>query len=424
MNDIKKIMKRVFLMAGMALAVISVFHTQVSAESTKQTFPCGENVQATLENHRLIVSGKGRMDSGEVCVDNYSYSDEISEVIIKEGVTSIGANAFKQLYGVVKVTIPNTVEDIGEAAFNLCDGLYDIYIPGSVKSIGDRAFAWSSIRKCILNKGLEKIGAKAFEGTKIEQITIPDGIISIEEDAFSQSDLKKVVIPANIDVIAKGAFSGIDNATIYSKNVLIAVGAFGYGSELTVERGSTAEKYAKNHYMTYNYIKHSSVVTFNPNGGTVSKKNKKVISENRYGSLPLPKLKGYKFVGWYTKSVGGKLKKATTVVTTTKNSTLYAHWEKIIVGKCSKPKLTGKYTKQIGVSINSFNGASGYQIRYSLKSNMKSAKVKNTASTIKWLKAVKKNKKYYIQVRAYVKDSTGEKIYGAWSSKAHVKTRK
>lgn len=55
---------------------------------------------------------------------------------------------------------------------------------------------------------------------------------------------------------------------------------------------------------------------------------------------------------------------------------------------------------------------------------MKSSKVVNTGKTTNWLKKVKKNKKYYIQVRVYKKDSAGNKVYGAWSKKIRVKTRK
>ena len=68
---------------------------------------------------------------------------------------------------------------------------------------------------------------------------------------------------------------------------------------------------------------------------------------------------------------------------------------------------------------------SGYQIRYSLKSNMKNSKVITVSGSKKISKEVKKlkaKKKYYVQVRTYKKVG-GEKFYSAWSKKKSIKTK-
>ena len=68
----------------------------------------------------------------------------------------------------------------------------------------------------------------------------------------------------------------------------------------------------------------------------------------------------------------------------------------------------------------------GYQVRYSLKKNMKGAKYKTakkwnkTKMTIKKLKG---GKKYYVQIRTYVKKN-GITYYSKWSTKKTVKTKK
>lgn len=46
---------------------------------------------------------------------------------------------------------------------------------------------------------------------------------------------------------------------------------------------------------------------------------------------------------------------------------------------------------------------------------MKKCKFINTSSTQKTIKGINKKKKYYFQVRAYRKDSTGAKVFGEWS---------
>lgn len=68
-------------------------------------------------------------------------------------------------------------------------------------------------------------------------------------------------------------------------------------------------------------------VTFNPNGGTVSTKSKKVTIGKTYGTLPTPTRTGYEFDGWYTRESGGTKVTANTSVGTDPPTTLYAHWK-------------------------------------------------------------------------------------------------
>ena len=70
-------------------------------------------------------------------------------------------------------------------------------------------------------------------------------------------------------------------------------------------------------------------VTFDPNGGTVSTKSKKVTYNSTYGTLPIPTRAGYTFDGWYTALTGGTKVTEDTVVTATANHTLYARWSPI-----------------------------------------------------------------------------------------------
>ena len=72
------------------------------------------------------------------------------------------------------------------------------------------------------------------------------------------------------------------------------------------------------------------IVTFDPNGGTVSPTSKMVIEGNTYGELPTPTKTGHIFDGWYTQSSGGEKITSSTKVTQTSDHTLYAHWTKVI----------------------------------------------------------------------------------------------
>lgn len=65
-----------------------------------------------------------------------------SEVVIPEGVTSIGENAFSSCDKLTSITLPSSLTSIGEYAFTFCHNLTSIIIPESVTSIREYAFKW------------------------------------------------------------------------------------------------------------------------------------------------------------------------------------------------------------------------------------------------------------------------------------------
>ncbi len=65
---------------------------------------------------------------------------EVKDLVIPNGVTSIGDRAFEDCSGLTSVTIPNSVTSIGSYAFSGCRGLTSVTIPNSVTSIGIYAF--------------------------------------------------------------------------------------------------------------------------------------------------------------------------------------------------------------------------------------------------------------------------------------------
>ena len=119
----------------------------------------------------------------------FSECDDIESIIIPDGVTSIGASAFAYCEGIDEITIPNSVTEIGEYAFYYCEGLGSITIPGSVKEIKANTF-WhckylSSVTLC---EGVTSIGGRAFANCDwLSSITIPDSIEHIDVWAFYQS---------------------------------------------------------------------------------------------------------------------------------------------------------------------------------------------------------------------------------------------
>ena len=102
-----------------------------------------------------------------------------------------------------------------------------------------------------------------------------------------------------------------------------------------------------------------------------------------------------------------------------------SYTDKLVLGV---PSFNNNYCKgnkkKIKVSWYGVNDASGYQIQYSKKSNMKGAKSVNASasSNAKIIKKLSKKKKYYLRIRAYVVQD-GKKVYSNWSKKIKIKTK-
>lgn len=96
---------------------------------------------------------------------------EIDHVVIPEGVTHIGYQAFGNSY-MTTLSLPSTLQEIDAYAFSDCYYLTEVVIPSSVTKIGYFAFAdCDNLNKVTFSEGLEELGGQAF--------AYCDGLVSV-----------------------------------------------------------------------------------------------------------------------------------------------------------------------------------------------------------------------------------------------------
>lgn len=97
--------------------------------------------------------------------DLYLNGKLVTDLVIPDGVTSIGEGTFYGCISLTSITIPDGVTNIGDCAFHDCNSLTSITIPNSVTSIGDYAFEYCrSLTSITIPNSVTSIGDKAFYG--------------------------------------------------------------------------------------------------------------------------------------------------------------------------------------------------------------------------------------------------------------------
>lgn len=104
-------------------------------------------------------------------------------------------------------TVPEGVTKLGNYCFSYTDAIETVTLPESVKSLGRAFDSNSSIKKVVLNEGLETIDSRAFRLTSaLEEVVISSTVKTIADNAFQKSGIKTITIPATVETIGETAF--------------------------------------------------------------------------------------------------------------------------------------------------------------------------------------------------------------------------
>ena len=211
-------MKRTNIALAMFMMLLMLL-TAACARAEIGSGTCGDNLTWRLDDEgTLTISGSGSMKNytANSLAPWYGARGEIRQIVLEEGVTSIGFKAFQQCSGMMSVILPDSLKSIECAAFEGCSGLTSVTIPQSVTSIGDSAFSdCGSLTDVTFPDGLESIGNDVFFNcSSLRCATIPENVKSMGEGIFFEcSSLVNVTIPDSVTCIGGYTFYGCNSLT-------------------------------------------------------------------------------------------------------------------------------------------------------------------------------------------------------------------
>lgn len=173
----------------------------------------GETGQVSwkLDSGVLIISGRGEM--GNYDASNYApwyeYREDIVEVVIEEGVKTIGEASFYNCTNLKTVKMSNSVTQIKAVAFLDCFKLENINLSNKLTYIGNSAFkSCQSLKSISLPKSLKTIEYEAFfDCRSLMNITIPNSVTYLGSGIFSYCDnLLQANIDANVESLPSWTF--------------------------------------------------------------------------------------------------------------------------------------------------------------------------------------------------------------------------
>ena len=156
----------------------------------------------------------------------------LEEVILSEGLESIGKGAFWHCGKLENINLPSTLKIVGDSAFEECGSLTSVVLPEGIEEIHGQAFGWTGLTEIDL-RNAKSYGGDAFSFceklvsvklspsaanipgrmfigcTALKNIEMPNGVTSIGERAFEDcKSLENIIMPTTMNDIQYCSFYG------------------------------------------------------------------------------------------------------------------------------------------------------------------------------------------------------------------------
>ena len=231
----------------------------------------------------LTLSGSGEMynlSPGEGA-EWHAYYHKVKKIVINEGISSIGTNAFYGLEEAESIKIPHSVKTIYSGALQGCESIEEVHLPNNLTNIGTNAFfLMGSCKGFYIDEPGPKTAYHTEDGVLFCNQTlitypqgntrasyrVPYGTEKLEGLAFANTTyLQTVYIPETMTRMYDNMFSDESNGATHMEHPLKiyfctteVVDQFGMSNFNEISKGSRI--YVKNQE-TCNQINNSSAIT-------------------------------------------------------------------------------------------------------------------------------------------------------------------
>ncbi|WP_044975278.1 leucine-rich repeat domain-containing protein [Ruminococcus sp. HUN007] len=155
----------------------------------------------------FVVIPEGITEIGE---DAFRDCSEIKIVVIPDTVTIIGESAFRNCSGLIKLKLPDSITEIGGCAFRKCSGLTEVVLPPLLKELRHDLFdECANLKKVVIPDGVEKLWGGVFHNCyNLKEVNIPESVTVIGGATFYRcNNLEEIFIPDDVTEIYQGAFT-------------------------------------------------------------------------------------------------------------------------------------------------------------------------------------------------------------------------
>ena len=226
------------------------------------------------------------------------YASSIQEIVLPEGLFSLGDGAFWFCKALETADFVNSMDiiSIPSNAFNGCSGLRKVYLPFFVEEIGDYAFSGCKSLKSLNFSECEeitKIGEFAFRGCRsLKSLDLfkCENLTTIGSRAFSGcTSLKSLNLPKSLETIGAYAFSGCQAISVISSPSLVPPTIANESALNGIDKDVCVLTMPKSVYLDYfrapywgQFVEYTASVLVGVDG------QGSVMYSNNYGTAPTP----------------------------------------------------------------------------------------------------------------------------------------
>lgn len=217
----------------------------------------------TTNIKEIILTGTGSISNyGTTDMPWYSIKDTLEKVVIVNGITSIGQNAFNDFTNLKDLTIPSSLSNVESNSFSNCTGVTKFTIEAGINLSSSEVKSFSSLNGVkelvffgtgdMRNYNSLNSGNRVWSyslGT-IEKVTIKAGLTSVGSYSLSKcTALKEVIVEDTVKKIGENSFADCSNLSkIELPNSLTSIDQYAFEhctslKEITIPNSVSSTKY-------------------------------------------------------------------------------------------------------------------------------------------------------------------------------------